>query len=143
MITAVIDPSVAAPTRILGRMPSLADASLSAEERAVLERFVELLRARLGDELRAVWLFGSRARGEPVSELSDIDLLVLARRTGWDDASRVYGALHDAACSLSLPDVAWSFSVHVHDPDWLKRRRAVESFFAAEVDRDHIELVSA
>lgn len=46
-------------------MPTLADASLSEGERRTLVRFVELLGAELGGELRSVWLDGSRARGEP------------------------------------------------------------------------------
>ncbi|MGI8946236.1 MAG: hypothetical protein ACR2GL_08380 [Thermoleophilaceae bacterium] len=39
-------------------MPSLLDASLSADERRVLDRFVEVLRGRVA--LEAVWLYRSR-----------------------------------------------------------------------------------
>jgi predicted nucleotidyltransferase len=46
----------------LAAVATLADRSLSADERTLLDRFVSELRARLGDELRAIWLFGSRAR---------------------------------------------------------------------------------
>lgn len=46
-------------------MSKLAEASLSNGERALLERFADELQARLGSDLHAVWLFGSRARGEP------------------------------------------------------------------------------
>jgi predicted nucleotidyltransferase len=124
-------------------MASLDHATLSAEERLVLERFVDVLRLRLGDALVAVWLFGSRARGDAVDELSDVDVLVIVDRAGWDESGRVYEVLHDAARRVSLPNVAWSFSLHVHEPGWLQRRRAVESFFVAEVDRDHIDLTAA
>ena len=41
-------------------MTALAETSLGADERALLERFVEELRARLEDKLQAVWLFGSQ-----------------------------------------------------------------------------------
>ncbi|MGH2988561.1 MAG: nucleotidyltransferase domain-containing protein [Solirubrobacterales bacterium] len=46
-------------------MATLTEASLTDVERRTLGRLVELLKAELGTELRAVWLFGSRARGEP------------------------------------------------------------------------------
>jgi predicted nucleotidyltransferase len=124
-------------------MGSLDQASLSRSERLVLDRFISTLRERLGDELHAAWLFGSRARGEPADELSDIDILVIADRAGWSGASLVLEALHDAARKASLPDVAWRFSVHVHEPAWVGKRRAINSFFMAEVDRDHIDLTPA
>jgi predicted nucleotidyltransferase len=124
-------------------MAALDDATLSTDERVVLDLFVSTLAERMGDELHATWLFGSRARGETVGELSDIDVLAIVDRAGWDDSARVYRALHDAAREVSLPDVAWSFSVHVHEPAWLDRRRAVASFFVSEVDRDRIDLTAA
>jgi predicted nucleotidyltransferase len=48
--------------------------SLNEEERSVLERWLELMRAEL--DLESVWLYGSRARGEGRAPDSDIDLLV-------------------------------------------------------------------
>src|SRR5437870_3305613 len=121
----------------------LCNATLTPEEREVVGRFVDLLRRRLGSDLEAVWLFGSRARGERVAELSDIDVLVLTRSAGWHESGPIYEALHEAARELSLPEVAWSFSLHVHDPRWLARRRSIDSFFAAEIDRDRIDLLAA
>jgi hypothetical protein len=41
---------------------ALAETSLAADERALIERFALELRLRLKDQLHAVWLFGSRAR---------------------------------------------------------------------------------
>jgi predicted nucleotidyltransferase len=63
-------------------MTALAETSLSSDERALVERFVEELRARLGGHLQAVWLFGSRARGERRSADSDVDVLVLRSQSG-------------------------------------------------------------
>ena len=57
-------------------MTALAETSLSVDEQALIERFVEELRERLDERLHAVWLFGSRARGESGPD-SDIDLLVI------------------------------------------------------------------
>jgi predicted nucleotidyltransferase len=69
-------------------MTTLSETSLAPDERTLLERYVEELHTRLGDHVHAVWLFGSRARGEPRS---------------------------------------------VHGTDWLTQRRAIRSFFVAEL----------
>lgn len=119
-------------------MTSLAQASLSAQERALLERFAEKLRERLGEELQAVWLFGSRARGEEPGEESDVDVLALVQDASWDERMRVRGVLDVAAGELGLEALVWSFSIHVHTLSWLAQRREIESFFIAEVDRDKV-----
>lgn len=120
-------------------MPTLAEASLSVDERALLERFAALLRERLGPTLHAVWLFGSRARGERAShEDSDVDLLVLVDDESWDAKTPIYQALEEAASGLDLMGLSFLFSVHVHTPEWLAGRREIKSFFIAEVDRDKV-----
>jgi predicted nucleotidyltransferase len=122
---------------------SLAETSLTSDERALLERFVWELRSALGDELHAVWLFGSRARGEPAGEDSDVDLLVIVDDASWVGTERVHAALEDSARALSLGALTWSVSVHVNTPAWLAQRRAIESFFIAEVDRDKVILTGS
>ena len=72
-------------------MRSLDEATLSDDERAVLDRFVSRMEA----------------------DHSDLD------------------------------EVAWSFSIHVHDEPWLRRRRDVGAPFVRELERDHIELVAS
>ena len=121
-------------------MRSLAEASLSADERAVLERYVAKLRSELANELKGVWLFGSRARGDAYSAESDVDVLVLVKDAAWDGRMRVRGLLDEAARELDLEALPWSFSVHVHDEKWLRQRREIRSFFVAEVDRDKITI---
>jgi len=122
-------------------MVVLADTSLRTEERMLLGRFIADLEASLGEELHAVWLFGSRARGEePVDEDSDVDLLVLVRDASWDGRGRVHVVLATAAEDLHLAGLEWSFSVHVRTPEWLAGRREIRSFFMAEVDRDKVVL---
>jgi predicted nucleotidyltransferase len=118
-------------------MPNVAEASLTPEERRTLERFVELVRRDLGPELHSVWLYGSRARGEPPAEESDVDLIVVTRR-GWDDLSRV-AKLMDEAAEAEGARPAF-FSVHVYDPAHIAQRREIRSFFIQEVDRDKIVL---
>jgi predicted nucleotidyltransferase len=51
-------------------VPSLVTASLDAAERRALRRFVGLLRERFGEDLDAVWLYGSRVHGEPLRDES-------------------------------------------------------------------------
>lgn len=118
-------------------MPDLAATSLSADERALLERFAALLRDQLGPELHSVWLFGSRGGGEAAShEDSDVDVLVLVDDDSWDGKRRVHKVFDAAARELAL-ETLW-FSVHIHTPEWLDGRRAIKSFFITEVDRDKV-----
>ena len=121
-------------------MTALAETSLSNDERSLVERFVVQLRARLDEHLHAVWLFGSRARGEQPSAESDVDVLVLMDDASWDGRMLVRTMLDDAARELNLDALTWSFSIHVHTPEWLSQRREIQSFFIAEVDRDKVVL---
>lgn len=120
-------------------MTTLAQASLSTEERALLTRFSsELYSAKMRPE--AVWLFGSRARGEQPAKDSDVDVLVLLEDASWAAKMRVHNALQSAARELDLQALTFSFSIHVNTLAWLKQRREIHSFFIAEVDRDKIVL---
>ena len=116
----------------------LASATLSDPERRTVQRFVAMLRDALGDDLRAVWLYGSRARGETPHPESDVDLLVIADG-GWSryEAKAIDLAYEAAEAEGDSP--AW-YSVFVHDLNWLRGRREIESFFIQEVDRDKIVL---
>jgi predicted nucleotidyltransferase len=121
-------------------MPRLEETSLANEERALVERYAEELGARLGEGLHAVWLFGSRARGEERSEDSDVDMLVIVDDASWDRRMSIRGILEEVARELHLEALPFSFSVHVHDPAWLEGRREIGSFFVAELDRDKVVL---
>lgn len=118
-------------------MRTLEDTSLSAVERRALERFVELLRRELGDDVGAVWLYGSRARGERPAPESDVDVIVVTRR-GWKDLSRVTRLMDEAAEAEGAKPAF--FSVHVYDPAHIAQRREIRSFFIQEVDRDKVVL---
>lgn len=119
-------------------MATLADASLSEAERLVVERLVGLLRERLGDRLRSVWLFGSRARGEVPGPESDIDLIAIAEETDDDDALAAIMLVDRAAEELRLtrPMV----SIIIRDSAWLAGRREIDSFFVRELDADKVVL---
>ena len=123
----------------------LATAALSNSERQVVERLVGSLQDELAEDLRAIWLYGSRARGDAEVEetdpdlRSDIDLMVIADggRRRYDD--KVQNLAHAAAVGAGESPV-W-YSVFVFDPEWLQGRRAIDSFFIQNVDRDKLVLV--
>jgi predicted nucleotidyltransferase len=119
---------------------SLASASLSAIERQVLDRFVRLVQDEYGDNLRSIWLYGSRARGEEPHAESDVDLLVVleAESESLEDFFRLGRLMDDAAEAGGASPVF--FSVHVYDRARLEQRRQIRSFFIQEVDRDKIVL---
>lgn len=118
----------------------LSAAQLTESERRVVERLASRLDDVLGDDLRALWLYGSRARRTARPE-SDVDLLVIAEG-GRDRYGRMAGDLSEEV-ALAEDESPFNYSVHVHDPEWLQRRREIESFFIQEVDRDKIVLAGS
>jgi predicted nucleotidyltransferase len=123
------------------------DAYLTDRERRVVARLLGWLRAQLGDDLLAVWLFGSRARGEAdlgetdPDRRSDVDLMVVvgpgvdASRLKWDLAPRLEKIADEEGESP-----VW-FSILIYDSERLRERRRIRSFFLQEVDRDKLVLV--
>ena len=105
-----------------------------------MESLVRRLGDELGDDLVAVWLYGSRARGEPRKPESDVDLLIIARG-GHRHWSRAFRALTEIADAEGASPAF--FSIKVFEPDWVEERRRIESFFIQEVDRDKVVLAGA
>jgi len=119
-------------------MATLTAASLTDTERRALERLVSALERELGDDLHAVWLYGSRARGEPVDPYeSDIDLLVIAEPGALEDR-RMRELVAQATKAEGV--YPYTFMAHVFDPERVAQRRAIEAFFIQEVDRDKVVL---
>ena len=118
----------------LVRTPS--EANLTDEERRVIERWIELMQDEL--DIRSVWLYGSRARGEGSTTESDVDLLVVTRGDRRRDDDRVWELINQAAKELDANPVP--FLPHVWDVQHLDNRRSIRSFFVQEVDRDKIVL---
>jgi predicted nucleotidyltransferase len=117
---------------------SIANASLSDRERRVVKRLLRRLETEFGDGLIAVWLYGSRARGEEPRTRSDIDLLVVTRGGRDRDFRRVTELAMDAAEAEGIDP--FRVSTRVADPAWIEGRREIDSFFIREVDRDKIVL---
>lgn len=118
----------------------LTAAQLTESERRTVEHFAARLNNELGSDLRALWLYGSRARGTSHPE-SDVDLLVIADG-GRERYGRIAGDLSEEV-AIAEGESPFNYSVHVHDPGWLQGRRAIESFFIREVDQDKIVLVGS
>ncbi len=117
-------------------MATLAEAALRAEERRALDHFVERLERELGADLRGVWLYGSRARGEWTGPESDVDLLVITP-DGSEEAWLRSALWETVEAEGASP---FFFSLQVYGLDRLAERRGIEAWFEKEVDRDRIVL---
>jgi predicted nucleotidyltransferase len=123
---------------------TLATVALNDRERLIVERLLGRLREEVGDDLLAVWLYGSRARGEAdptetdPDRRSDVDLLAIAEGGDERYGKGVNSLRFDIAEAFG--DSPFFFSVKVIDPEWLRGRREIESFFIQEVDRDKLIL---
>jgi predicted nucleotidyltransferase len=124
----------------------LAGAALNECERRVVERMLAVLRERIGEDLLAVWLYGSRARGEANPEetdpdrRSDVDLMAIV--DPGRDASAIRWDIHQPleAAADAEGDSPVYFETRVYDSDFLRERREIRDFFFQEVDRDKIVL---
>lgn len=119
----------------------LAGTTLSEVERNTVQRFVALMDEALGDDLCALWLYGSRARGETPHPDSDVDLLVIS--AGDRDRHQRLAMDLSEEVALAENESPFTYSVHLYDPEWLRGRREIESFFIQEVDRDKIVLAGS
>lgn len=117
-------------------MATLAQASLTEDQRRTLDRAVSVLRREFGDRLRSVWLYGSRARGEKPHPESDVDLFVVLEGRRWQDDWEVHRVVSGAAEAEGLSPVF--FSTQTYGVEELAQRREIESFYIQEVDRDKI-----
>jgi predicted nucleotidyltransferase len=129
---------------------ALKEAQLTEVERRVVDRLLAALERELGEHLLAVWLYGSRARGEAdltktgPDTRSDVDLLVIVASAAadWDEMHENSVRLANEAADAEGDDPVW-YSVHVHDLEHLRDRRRIRSFFFQEVDRDKVVLMGS
>jgi predicted nucleotidyltransferase len=142
--------AAAYPQRMVSQLAdAFAKAALNETERRAVARIVELLEAELGGDLLAVWLYGSRARGEAdpnethYDRRSDIDMMAIvnagrdAEEASWELRPQV------EAVVVAEGDDPPYYSLRFYDADWLRNRRQIRSFFFQEVDRDKVVLAGS
>ncbi|MXY78101.1 MAG: nucleotidyltransferase domain-containing protein [Acidimicrobiia bacterium] len=81
---------------------ALAAAGVIAEQAAKL----------YGDELKGVWLYGSRARGDNGPD-SDLDVLVVKRSKNFDPRDHLHRKLRRVLVPEHFDDLAWIY-VYIH-----------------------------
>jgi predicted nucleotidyltransferase len=128
---------VGATAGTLATMRTMQSARLDAAERRALGRAAELLERELGEELLAVWFYGSRARDERPREDSDVDLFVVVRERGSLE-KRVRELVSRAAEEAGAEPFA--FQAFVYDLRRLAEETGIHSLFLREVERDRIVL---
>ena len=107
---------------------------LLARESAAVDEFCAWVRARFGDRVRALALFGSRARGDG-DESSDVDVLVVV--DGLTGAERREIA-HQSGDAVTNHDVIVApFALSASRWDELRAR---ERLIAREIERDEVPL---
>lgn len=110
--------------------------SLTDVDQKMLDKLAARVGEKAGSSVKAIWLYGSRARGEGAPE-SDLDVMVVVESDmeAWQEeflelaheVERQYGRfLHLKVLSYDLA--------------WLQDRREIEAFFIQEVDRDKVVL---
>jgi predicted nucleotidyltransferase len=120
--------------------------ALNPTEHRAVKRIVAALQAELGDDLLAVWLYGSRARGEAdpnethYDRRSDIDMMaILGPRRDADAFKRDFISQMIGIVEAE-GDASPYYSLRIYGVEWLRDRRRIRSFFFQEVDRDKIVL---
>jgi predicted nucleotidyltransferase len=154
LVTTMLPPAaISSPvsTPILSGMATQLDnalgrAALNDTERRATERIVNLLQSELGEDLLALWLYGSRARGEAdpnethYDRRSDIDMMAIVDARRDPNAVRRNLALAVMHAVEAEGDSPPYYSLRVYDVNWLRDRRRIRSFFFQEVDRDKLVL---
>jgi predicted nucleotidyltransferase len=112
-------------------------AHLKPHEQAALAALMRELRARYGDDLRRVALFGSKARGDFHAE-SDLDILVVVRTTK-ADYRRLWNEMVDMAWRVELT-FGVVISLIIKDLADYDVMRAHQLLLARNIERDGVDL---
>ena len=109
-------------------------ASLSATEQAAITAYVQAIQRQYPDRIRAVALFGSKARGDDDPE-SDIDLLVIC-----DSEDRQFrSALWKKASEISL-EQSVLLSIRIYSQARWQKARQIGLPFTREIIADSLSL---
>ena len=111
-------------------------ASLSATEQAAITAYVQAIQRQYPDRIRAVALFGSKARGDDDPE-SDIDLLVICDA----EDHQFRSALWRKASEISL-DLSVLLSIRIYSQARWQKARQIGLPFTREIIADSLSLTS-
>jgi predicted nucleotidyltransferase len=102
--------------------------------RRALAELAAALRQRWGDELVALRLFGSRARGQ-ADAASDVDVAVVLERAGWAEKCAVIDLAADVGLAHDL-----LLSPTVFDRETYERWRRQARPLVSDIEREGIPL---
>jgi predicted nucleotidyltransferase len=108
--------------------------SIPASIRFALDQYEARLRARFGDRLRSIILFGSFARGD-ADEDSDVDVLVVVDGLSNAEIGVAAGEVAPVILATGLPLAPLPIS-----SERLAKLRASERLFARTIDSEGLEL---
>jgi len=108
---------------------------LRPKEQQTLSEFVQGLSERFGDQLQAIWLFGSKARGDS-TPTSDIDVLVVIDNDDW----RLHKQIRYFAVDLNLK-YDLDLSPRIWTTSYLQEVAALGTHFYRAIQREHIDLL--
>lgn len=103
---------------------------LSELEREILNQFIAHLNRTHPREVRAVILYGSKARGDARND-SDIDILLLVNNRGRIDRDKIYDFVLEAELEHNV-----DISLNIYDAEHFKRLVEARSPFASSVLRE-------
>lgn len=107
-------------------------------DRAV-EAFAQAVRTAYGDELRGLYLFGSRARGDH-TQRSDADIAVVLADTGWDywtEKMKLADIEYDVIVETGAEPQAWP----LRQSEWLNPDTHRNPEFVKAMRRDAVEIL--
>ncbi len=110
--------------------------NLSRTEQGAVNELRDRLVEKLGDRLRLVRLFGSKARGDFTSE-SDIDLLVVIDRDDWETNETVHKIVHEV---VETYDYRLVLAVHTMSEEHYHFLGSIPTMFYENMERDGIDL---
>lgn len=109
-------------------------AGLTKTEKEALASFRNKVTTALPNQIEAINLFGSKARGE-ANKHSDVDVLLVMKDTSWDNSIRVSDAVMDV-----LLETGVVLSVKKFTPGQMETMKQHRSMFWQSVEPDLIPL---
>jgi predicted nucleotidyltransferase len=118
---------------IIGEIMKTSLEFLNETEKNVVTTFVKELKKKVGDDIVAIRLFGSKARGDFEKD-SDIDIFVLVKQKG-ETRDRISDIAADYFYEYNVPIAPVVYSVFEYE-----KNKELGSFFFEQVEREGVPL---